>query len=235
MPVKISELLSHREGLKMRKYFILFLLMPLSVVSYELDEKLKCPGNIRNSGECAEYLENSIIHTLNFAKRVEDTLYISTRGGKKLTLQSKKIPEESSCLYYLVDFLRDIDMVVVYCQYWEGDTFFAIHLIEGKPIDIHGYPNVSPDKKQFVTATIDLEAGYTPNTISIYGITGQGYSPMWSIKPEGWGARDLEWKNDRTIRFNKTTLDSSFKYKKVPAAIVKISGKWQLKLNEKPE
>lgn len=215
----------------MRKYFVLLLLMSPLLMGFELDENLNCPHRISNSRECAEYLENRIIHTLNFAKREGDILRISTGSGKILKLENTKTPEESSCFHYLVDFISDIAMVVIFCQYWEGGTFYAIHLTNGKMMEIKGYPNLSPNRKQFVTATIDLMAGYTSNTINIYQISKQGYRLVWSIEPEGWGAKNLKWENDNVIGFNKTTLNSSYKYKKVPAMITRVKGKWQLKMN----
>lgn len=168
-----------------------------------------CPESIRNSQECAIYLEK-IIETKNpqLFTRKDSRLDIRlANGGLKTYIDDKQKVGEGT-IYNLIQYFPDAALAVIHAQYWEGDTHYVLNLNNGQQTHVEGYPILSPDKKRIAVYALDLVAGYGPNILAIYLIQSDNLLLEFVVKPTDWGASQVRWVDSKRVSFAKTWYDS---------------------------
>lgn len=170
-----------------------------------------CPESIRNSYECYRYRE------LQLSKRYGQYFY---RKGKALNVRLTNgqvrsftdVPEDASHdvgtvkAYALIQNFPTVNYWLVAVQFYEGSSYLLLNGKNGTVTTIEGEALLSPDRRRFVVSNFDIEAGYSPNVLSIYRLTGAHPVQEFLVKPTEWGATDVAWKNATTVIFRKTSL-----------------------------
>jgi hypothetical protein len=89
----------------------------------------------------------------------------------------------------------------------EGGEFLLVEARSGKTTSIDSPPAASPDGRRFVTASLDLVAGHSPNRLRIYHMELNGPVLEWEHAPREWGARNPRWLDPRAIELERGVVD----------------------------
>lgn len=162
------------------------------------------------------------------------------RTGLRLELRSRDravvleddcTSTESAVRYFFESHLADIGYFLVKADLHEGRAFLLVNDKTGDKTWLKGPPVVSPDNKRFVTASMDLEAGYNPNEIQVWRLEPSGADLEYSANfGEQWGPSDPFWKDAETISFKKNVLDpgSPGQLLSAPAILRRNENRWEL-------
>jgi hypothetical protein len=165
------------------------------------------------------------------------------RNGLRLELQTRDrfvvleddcSAEESSIRYFFVSYLADIGYFHVKATLYEGRSFLLVNDESGEKTWLKAPPVISPDKKRFVTMSMDLEAGYNPNEIKVWRLEASGPELEYSANfGEQWGPSDPVWKDEDTIAFQKNILNPKSPGQLISApALLKRKGEtWEIHIS----
>lgn len=131
------------------------------------------------------------------------SLQIKLKNGKSLTFTDDASAEEHAELYYFRGYLREIGFFLLYRVGWEFANYLLIDEQTGARVTIDENPVFSPSGERFVTACLDLEAGFVPNGLKIYRVAKGKVTLEWSVSPSDWGPSDPRWKGEHLIEFQK--------------------------------
>ncbi|MDR0776094.1 MAG: hypothetical protein LBE81_05590 [Azonexus sp.] len=171
-----------------------------------------CPETITNSHECYLYRESQLAEKYGkhfYRNGKTQNIHVHLTNGKVKIL--KDVPEiygveVDSYSHVLVGYYLDVNYWLVAIQYVEGSSYELLDGKNGKTTTVGGEALLSPDKARFVVANFDINAGWSPNILSVWRIEGEGLIREFSVEPDGWGATEMVWKNPSTVKFLKTFL-----------------------------
>jgi hypothetical protein len=164
----------------------------------------------------------------------------ASRTGLRLTLRSRDravvleddcSSTESAVRHFFESHLADIGYFLVKADLYEGRAFLLVNDKTGNKTWLKGPPVVSPDNKRFVTASMDLEAGYNPNEIQVWRLEPSGPELESSANfGEQWGPSDPVWTDAETISFKKNVFDpgSPGQLLSTPAILRRKGNQWEL-------
>ena len=138
---------------------------------------------------------------------------------------------ESAVRYFFESRLADIGYFLVKADLYEGRAFLLVNDKTGDKTWLKGPPVVSPDNRRFVTASMDLEAGYNPNEIKVWRLEPSGAKLEYSANfGEKWGPSDPSWKDADTVSFTKNVLDpdSPGQLLSTPAILRRKGNQWEI-------
>jgi hypothetical protein len=201
----------------------------------EVEGKFSCDG-IWNEQECASEHEAVLMkNNKNLIRREEKELLVRLKSGKYFRL------DDENQRYNALEVVGAGKYLVLREQYWEGNTWHLLNLETGEILETKGYPLFSPNNQKFVCSQRDLEAGYSPNVLSVYVIKQGKPVRVFSISPgeDDWGPGDVEWLNDATIKFQQVSINKDYKreepdsfYKRIAATLKETENGWILSLNK---
>lgn len=157
-------------------------------------------------------------------------LELHTRD-RLVVLEDNCSGNESSIRYFFEAHLTDIGFFHVKATLYEGIANLLVNDKTGKKTWLKAPPVVSPDKKRFVTMSMDLEAGYSPNEINIWRLEESGPELEYSENlGEEWGPSDPVWKDKETIGFKKNVLnpESPGQVISTRALLLRKGKKWEI-------
>lgn len=165
---------------------------------------IDCPAELSNVGECAKYKENIVLNRHpDLVSREEGTLTVHS-SRKDVVLKNQSIDSQP----YVVGYIPKASLMLIYVQYWEGDTHYVVDTVTGSKQEIQGVPVFNDSFTKFVTAEYDLLAQYSPNILSVFS-NRNGWHKEYYVSPETWGADNPVWVSDAQIDFEKITLSNS--------------------------
>ncbi len=193
------------------------LLTLISLNAYSIDfgaikGKFDCP-DIHNSQQCARSIERTIINQNPIIKRVSETqLQIKFKNGKELTLLDSWGSEfyDENASFTAIEVLKNNKFLLIHKQYWEGNSYIAMSLLNGIKIPLEGYPAMSPNNKLMIVAELDLEAEYNPNIFQLYRVKGNEIVKLFDAKPEHWGPDKVEWISNTMAKFLKRQINLNY-------------------------
>ncbi|RCK78090.1 MAG: hypothetical protein OZSIB_1866 [Candidatus Ozemobacter sibiricus] len=131
------------------------------------------------------------------------SLQIKLKNGRSLTFTDDASAEENAELYYFRGYLRETGFFLLYRVGWEFANYLLVDEQTGARVTIDENPVFSPSGERFVTACLDLEAGFVPNGLKIYRVAKGKVTLEWSVSPSDWGPSDPRWKGEHLIEFQK--------------------------------
>jgi hypothetical protein len=135
-------------------------------------------------------------------------LLITARDGSRHVFADEAVGDDLRWVHLFRGYVAPIDAYVVERRYIpEGGEFLLVEAGTGRTTRIDAPPVPSPDGRRFVTASLDLVAGHTPNRIRVYRMEEGGPVVEWEIEPREWGAQRPTWLDDRTIRLERAVVD----------------------------
>jgi hypothetical protein len=165
------------------------------------------------------------------------------RNGLRLALQTRDLlvvleddcsAGESSIRYFFASYFADIGYFHVKASLYEGRASLLVNDKSGEITWLKAPPVISPDKKRFVTMSMDLEAGYNPNEIKVWRVEASGPELEYSANfGEQWGPSDPVWKDGDTIAFQKNILNprSPGQLISVPALLKRKGETWEIHIS----
>ncbi|MFC0349150.1 hypothetical protein [Undibacterium danionis] len=191
-----------------------------------------CPIKIDSTFDCAKYLEQEIRKKYpNRVRRVGNTLEIKPSAGPAKIFKNIDSDSDDFRSYQLIKYFADVDYSLLVTTYYEGGTYELIDMKTGKLTNVGGDAVLSPDQQRIAVAHADIEAGYAPNVLSVYLITPSGLIKELDLRPNDWGAEDLNWESNSSISFNRRhwKKDEIVKTKhklQFQGKDIKMQGKW---------
>jgi len=134
-----------------------------------------------------------------------DRLVFAARDGSRLVLGDRLAHTLVEQIHVFLGFLEPIDHYLVRTIMFEGNRFGLVDAETGRLTDLDAPPVVSPDGSRFLTTSLDLVAGHTPNRIRIYRMTAGGPEVEWSLEPSGWGAAHGAWVSNERIALDSVS------------------------------
>ena len=145
-------------------------------------------------------------------KRKGKELIITADNGKHVVMTDKTDIDkdgESYSEYTYTGHLPDIKQYGIRAMYYESMDYLLVNQANGEIIHTCGPPFISPDKKYFICASYDLEAGFLENGLQLYSYLNGKITPEGEISLEKWGPGQIKWLNNNTLIAEYITLDSA--------------------------
>lgn len=182
-------------------------------------------ANIENSLECAKAVEK---------EQLKKHSKLVKRNGPSLSLNGGKgspivFADTEEAYYSFVDYFSSIDYYVVLMHTFESYNYKLIHAKTKKSFTLNGFPIISPDNKYIAAASLDLEAGYMPNSFQIWKVEKTDLTVEYSIEPKEWGPSKPVWISSTSLKFNINTLQEDHSITAEEAMLVKNGAKWTIK------
>lgn len=119
---------------------------------------------------------------------------------------------------HLVDVLLD-----------EGRLSQLVVRRTGRIINLDAIPVPSPDRKRLLTVSWDTEAGYVPNRIQIFRLSGDSLVLEWEHAPTLWGPDEPVWLDNATVQVTRRPAaahpdPSSLR---APLRLMRVNGRWE--------
>lgn len=161
--------------------------------------------------------------------RKNDDLNLKTLSGPPIILSNKKANQESRKVYWFLTYFQQIKYFLVQVRGWEGTSYLIINASTGDIHSLLGIPIISKDLKRFAVASLDLEAGYIPNRISIYQFFDNSIKKEWSKNFTASGPSDVKWINNAIITFFKNfSKNGGQTIDKKLVTIKLVNGEWEI-------
>lgn len=131
--------------------------------------------------------------------RSGDSLIFSLENGGQKVLLNNPEDNDNMALYTFLGFMPELQHWVVFNSGYEWSSYELINARNGEQISTLGIPQLSPDKKYFITANADLVAQFNTNGFELFENRKEGLVPIQHYMPETWGPIKIKWKNADTF------------------------------------
>lgn len=171
-----------------------------------------CPEEVKKEGGCLKYAEDFLAkkHPGLFCRKGENlVLKLSNCEFELFKNRTDDSDVENFVSYFFDQYFPDIHYGLLYDSFYEGGTYELVSLDTGTRTNVGGDVVLSPDKRRLAAFFSDLEAGFSPNVLSVYLVTPNGLIEEFKGQPEEWGPDDLKWTDGKTIEFNKVTFSGT--------------------------
>jgi hypothetical protein len=166
-----------------------------------------------------------------FVERKNKTLKLKLKH-KSLFLENKKTTS-----YYFLDHYKFADLFLISIHSGNHDlNYKLIDASTEKEYIVVSKPVFSPDKKMFITASVDLEARYSPTQVTLYNKSSDGsWQKVFDKKTENHGYKSPKWISNSKIELDKYVLDLKTKSFMAPTVfekkvyLIKSKDKWGMK------
>ena len=161
--------------------------------------------------------------------RKNDDLNLKTLLGPPVILSNIKANQESRKVYWFLTYFQQIKYFLVQVRGWEGTSYLIVNASTGDIHSLHGIPIISKDLKRFAVASIDLEAGYIPNRITIYQFLDNSIKREWSKDYTASGPSGVKWINNTVITFfENLSKNGGQTIDKKLVTIKLLNGEWKI-------
>jgi len=165
-----------------------------------------------------------------YAQREADQLVLTLFSGAEMRLQDVRAGSyETDRVYSFHGYLEPIGSFLIHVLLWEGDGYLLIDTQSGAQHWLDAPPLLSPNGQRFLTASMDVMAGYNPNRVQIYRVVTGSIELEWSLEPGDWGPAEAAWLDNQTIRVVRSKLAPSFTLYEAGTILLKYAeGMWSV-------
>jgi hypothetical protein len=164
-------------------------------------ELLAVCETIYNSLDCARAIEGGQLPDADRAARRQDTLLLALVGGDTIRLVDRSGGHPDVVYHSYQDHWTDAGYFHVQRQFYEGAEHVLIDDSTGHDTPVPARPIRSPDGRRFAVLSLDLVAGYGPNTLQIWSLDGEVPEREWETRPDQWGPSEGRWADAETLEF----------------------------------
>lgn len=189
---------------------------------------------LSNSFECARAIEERQLPRAAGVSRRVDTLRLALAGGDTARFVDEG-EEADVTRYSYQDRWPDPGYFLLHVQYYEGSAYLLIDDSTGGRTRLPDWPLLSPDRRRLAVLSLDLEAGYVPNTLQVWALEEGRPELEWGTEPDRWGPVDGEWIDPTTLRFTQRgwcdepgVESERGLWCDRPARLVREEGSWRL-------
>jgi hypothetical protein len=90
-------------------------------------------------------------------------------------------------------------------------------------------PVPSPDGRFLAIASLDLQAHYVANRLTIWAVEDDSIQKTWSVEPTEWGPGIPTWLDDHTIEVSRFEVEEHQLVNKGTFRLAHVDGKWTMK------
>ena len=163
-----------------------------------------CAG--RDWPTCAPSAESTALAaTAGRIERRGTDLRVRIPGRADLRLQDDPTEGERYVRHRYLGVFPGLPYDIVERSYYEGGAYLAIHHATGDTTVLDDLPLIAPGRARLLVASADLEAGYSPNRLTIYRVEPAGLRLEWQQETAdfenttGWAADSARWRDSLTI------------------------------------
>lgn len=154
---------------------------------------------IGNTHRCADAIEARQLARLGaLGSRDARGICLRLAGGSDAC-----VPHDTSgswpSWYAYLGTIADPPYHVLWRQYHEGNGVLLVNARTGRLVSVDDLPVPSPDAAYLAVASLDLEAMYNPNRVSVYRAAGDSLILEWALEPDGWGPGEPVWSGARLL------------------------------------
>lgn len=153
-----------------------------------------------------------ILKYKDLVSREKDTLIFKCDNGKIVKLKSNR-NEDDFKVYDFKYFDKNINAFIISCSFYESGNVWLINKATGDSLETIGLPIVSPNKKHFACASLDLEAAFAFNGLEIFNYDGNSIKSIGARELTNWGPEKIMWKNDTTLVVRAPESEGEGKYR----------------------
>lgn len=163
------------------------------------------------------------------ARRSGDELRIALRNGTDAVLRDCRLEGDKFVRLRYESYVPRLRSHLIEVTYYEGGSYLLLGDSAGHRSWFPSPPVFSPDSQRFLTSSIDLEAGYEPNILQIWGLTHDSTSLEFKIEGGNeWGPSEPHWVSPTVIQYWRTTIrGDDLSHDSTLAAIEWRDGTWQ--------
>lgn len=158
-----------------------------------------CVG-MENSLQCYRAVEKIVLQEGVPAKRQGAKLQVLLNDDNVMEFEDNPSEDESAIFFNYIEFIEEIDLHIIQSSVYEGGSLIGVHL-SGQKINLIDFPEVSPDRKRFVTAFFCPNTTYCKNGIQIYSILEKKLERELNLEFRDWTGSDPVWIDENTISF----------------------------------
>ena len=193
---------------------------------------------IDNSLDCARAVEARRLPATDRALRRGGALVLRLEAGDSLRLADRADGDPSAREYHSFQgHWEDRSYFLVQKQYYEGAEYLLVQDSTGAVTRLPSWPLLAPDGARFAVLSLDLVAGYGPNTLQIWSFDGGSPAREWETEPSQWGPREGRWTSPDTLRFTQYGYCDQLGGEGRgmcgrPAALHREGGSWHLRVGD---
>lgn len=158
---------------------------------------------LTNSTDCARAIEEHRLAETERVTRRGDTLGLALAAGDTARYVDRTGDAADVIYYSYQDYWRDPGWYVVQVQYYEGSEYLLVDDRTGAETRIPNWPLRSPDGRRFAVLSLDLLAGYGPNTLQIWSVDEGEPTLEWETEPRQWGPTAGRWAGAETLELTQ--------------------------------
>lgn len=110
-----------------------------------------------------------------------------------------RVGDTEKGIYSFDSYFQEIDLVLLYVQYYEGNEYYLLYRKTGEGLFLIGKPYFSKDYSRFIAINCDLDASYTTNGIALYTLEGDRIKQEFIAEVSPWGPQKAMWVDDNNI------------------------------------
>ncbi len=186
---------------------------------------------IQNTQECARAIEaQQLRQSAGRARRQNGALQLRLSSGRWLTVANDTTSEWPSWFEYL-GYLKSMEHFVLWQQHPEGNSIRLVNASNGKAVSVDDMPIVSPDRRRFLTASLDLESGFNPNRLVVWRLKPDTILQEATFGADDWGADSVVWFSPTAFRFSRMSQSQDGSLHMLSRDTVRFThGTWSLRL-----
>jgi hypothetical protein len=215
--------------------FIL-LLVEQSIASTDYDEGMAIQKACGLSGvpfSNKTFESNQIQRFSDRVVRNDRELQLKIASGSPVILRNTMSSSENRKAYWFLTYFQQTRNYLVQVRGWEGFGYLMISASGGNMMPLADIPIISTDLKRCVVASLDLEAGYRPNRITIFRFVDKGVKQEWSKNYITSGPSHAAWPDNRTVTFfENTTKDGGQSFSRNPVTVQLGEDGWEMMTQE---
>jgi hypothetical protein len=156
---------------------------------------------VRSSFDCARAIEARQLDGAEPVRRHGDTLRLVLAGGDTVRFVDRPGHDAQVVYHSYQGRWTDAGLLLVQRQFYEGSEFLLVDDSTGARTRIPDWPVRSPDGRHFAVLSLDLVAGYGPNTLQVWSLEDGAPRRVWETEPSQWGPREGRWQDPETLGF----------------------------------
>ncbi|MBO9153728.1 hypothetical protein ACFOTA_16030 [Chitinophaga sp. GCM10012297] len=139
--------------------------------------------------------------------RSGDSLMLKLENDSMVVLKTNRSDNEDYADYHFLDYMPALKAYLVYVEGYEYFAYLLVDANMGRVTNTIGVPQLSPDKKMFVSSNEDLVAAFTTNGFELFRMGTDSLELVQERQPEKWGPVIIKWKDARSFVGHFNELD----------------------------
>jgi hypothetical protein len=162
--------------------------------------------------------------------RIDSILRIPLKNGTVAAFTDRSGEMEVANFRYL-GMVPGVPFHAVSASYYEATGVFLVHDSTGRRTGLDALPVASPDGREVVVPSMDLNQIVRANGIFIYRVEGDTLIETWRYETMEWGPQQATWPLPDTIYIVKAVPVEGHpdRTKEVPSYIARAGSRWVLK------